>query len=127
MARPMARMRRGGRRPVRTGGPSGQTLVEVAVVLPLLLLVALGLVQFALYVHAEHVVTGAVQGGARVAAAYDGSVGRGVAHTRDVLRAGLGRQSDEVAVTGSGGGGVVIIEARGTMRLIIPWVVDAGL
>src|SRR5437868_3773303 len=84
----------------------GQGMLEAAIVLPLLLLVALGLVQFALYVHAEHVVIGAVQDGARVAAAYDGSVGRGVAHTRDVLRAGLGRHSDEVAVTGSGGGGV---------------------
>ena len=105
----------------------GQALLEAAVALPLLLLVALGLVQFALLVHAQHVVTGAVQDGARVAAAYDGSVGRGVAHTRDVLRAGLGRQAAEVTVTGSGGGWVVLIEARGTLRLIIPWVADAGL
>ena len=105
----------------------GQALLEAAVALPLLLLVALGLVQFALFVHAQHVVTGAVQDGARVAAAYDGSVGRGVAHARDVLRAGLGRQADEVTVTGSGGGGVVRIEARGTLRLIIPWAADAGL
>src|SRR5215210_3540241 len=98
----------------------GQALLEAAVILPLLLLVALGLVQFALFVHAQHVVTGAVQDGARVAAAHDGSVGRGVAHARDVLRAGLGRQADELTVTGSGDGGVVRIEARGTLRLIIP-------
>ena len=50
-------------------GQRGQALVETAIAFPLLLIAALGLVQFALFYHAQNVVTGAVQEGARVAAA----------------------------------------------------------
>ena len=69
---------------------AGQALVEVAVVLPLLLVVALGLVQFTLVVHAYNVVTGAAQDGARVAAAVDRTLEDGETHARQVLQAGLG-------------------------------------
>ena len=108
-------------------GRRGQALVEAAVAFPLLLTVALGLVQFALYVHAEHVVIGAVQDGARVAATSDGSLGRGLAHTGELLRAGLGQHAAGVTVAGRATGGTVVIEARGSLRLIIPWVADTGL
>lgn len=104
----------------------GQAMVEAAVTFPLLLMVALGLVQFALFVHARGVVTGAVQDGARVAA--EGrTLGEGVAHAGDVLRAGLGRSASSVAVRGTDGGDTVAVEARGRLRTIIPWVADATL
>lgn len=108
-------------------GQPGQALVEAALAFPLLLLVALGLVQFALFAHAQHVVTGAAQDGARVAAAEDGTVEDGVAHAQAVLRAGLGRSAEEVTVQGVGDGESVAIEARGRLRMIIPWVADATL
>ena len=47
-------------------------MLEAAVAFPVLLMVAIGLVQFALFAHAQNVVTGAVQDGARVAAQLEG-------------------------------------------------------
>ena len=109
------------------GAHSGQALVEAAIAFPLLLLVALGLVQFALYVHAQHVVTGAVQDGARVAAAADGTPGLGYARARQLLDAGLGCDAAGVAVTAEGDANAVVVEARGSLKPIIPWIGDAGL
>jgi Flp pilus assembly protein TadG len=100
-------------------------MVEAAVAFPVLLIVAIGLVQFALYYHAQNVVTGAVQDGARVAAAEDRTVADGVAHAQALLRAGLGQSAGAVAVRGSDGGDAV--EAQGRLRTIIPWVADASL
>lgn len=108
-------------------GERGQALVETAIAFPLLLIVALGLVQFALFYHAQNVVTGAVQEGARVAAAEDRTLADGVAHAEALLRAGLGRNAGDIAVRGIDGGDAVAIEARGRLRTIIPWVADATL
>lgn len=105
----------------------GQALVEAALAFPLLLLTAIGLVQFALFAHAQHVVTGAAQDGARVAAAEDGTVEDGVAHAQAVVRAGLGWSGEEVTVQGTDSGDSVAVEARGRLRMIIPWVADATL
>jgi hypothetical protein len=98
--------------------------VEAAVALPLLLLVALALVQFALVVHAHGVVLGAVQDGARVAAAADRSLGEGIDHAQAVLLAGLG-SSARVDVSGSrspsGAPEVVEVTAVAYLRPIVPW------
>lgn len=106
---------------------AGQTLVETAIVFPLLLMVALGLVQFALYYHSQNVVVGAVQDGARVAAAEDRTLAEGVAHAQTLLQAGLGRSAGDVALQGTDGGDVVVVEARGRLHTIIPWVADSTL
>lgn len=118
---PVGVLRRVGR------GERGQAMVEAAVAFPLLLLVAIGLVQFALFVHAQNVVTGAVQDGARVAAAEDRTPADGVAHAQALLQAGLGRSASDIAVRAVEDGDVVIIEAQGRLRTIIPWVADASL
>src|SRR5437867_1078670 len=102
-------------------------MVEAALAFPVLLLVAIGLVQFALFSHAQHVMIGAVQDGARVAAADGRTVSDGVTRARDLLQAGLGRSAGEVQIQGSEDRGVVILEAHGTLRTIIPWVGDASL
>ena len=105
----------------------GQGMVEAAIAFPILLMVAIGLVQFALFYHAQTVVTGAVQDGARVAAAEDRTLAEGVAHARTLLQAGLGRSAGDVTVQGSEGVDAVVVEARGRLRTIIPWVADATL
>ncbi|MGE3511392.1 MAG: TadE family protein [Vicinamibacterales bacterium] len=105
----------------------GQGLVEAAITFPLLLLAAIGLVQFALLAHAQTVVTGAVQDGARVAASEDRSLADGVSHARALLEAGLGRSVEDVALSGTDRADAVTVEARGRLRLIIPWVADATL
>ncbi|MCC6178318.1 MAG: pilus assembly protein [Chloroflexi bacterium] len=111
----------------RVAWQRGQSLVEAAITFPLLLMTALGLVQFALLVHAQSVVTGAVQDGARVAASEDRSLADGTAHTRLLLATGLGRSVDDVSVSGTDGIDVVTVEARGRLRLVMPWVADTTL
>ena len=105
----------------------GAAMVETAVAFPLLILVALGLVQFALFAHAQNVVVGAAQDGARVAAAEDRNIEDGLARARDLLRAGLGPSAEGVSVRGADDGDAVLIETQGRLRLIIPWVGDASL
>ena len=112
---------------IRRRDERGQALVETAIAFPILLLVALALVQFALFYQAESVVTGAVQDGARVAAAENSTVDDGVIHTQSLLQAGLGRSAGEVAVQGSDGGETVTVQAQGRLQLILPWLGGASL
>src|SRR3712207_5746390 len=88
--------------PARRGvgtGETGQGTVEAAVAFPLLLVVAVALVQFALYAHAQHVVVAAVQEGARVASGEGRTLGEGRAYAEALLRAGLGRHADTVSLS----------------------------
>lgn len=102
-------------------------MVETAVAFPLLIMVAVTLVQFALYVHAENVVIGSVQDGARVAAEDGRSLDEGLAHTRALLQAGLGPTAANVSVTGAEGVDAVVVEAQGGLSAIIPWAGDGLL
>lgn len=106
---------------------SGQAMVETAVAFPLLIMVALGLIQFALFVHAENVVTGAVQDGARVAAETNRSLADGVGDTRTILQAGLGPTASRISVQGRNDGEMVTIVASGGLPTIIPWVANVTL
>lgn len=105
----------------------GQALVETAVAFPILLIVALVLVQLALFYQAESVVTGSVQDGARVAAAEDSTIGDGVVRAQTLLRAGLGRTAGQVEVEGSDAGNTVTIQAQGHLQLIVPWLGGVSL
>lgn len=105
----------------------GQATVELAVAFSVFVIVLVGLVQIALFVHARQVVYGAAQDGARVAAADGGSLERGVEHTRDLLRVGLGQHAASVTASGRADGETVVIEVTGSLRMIIPWVTDTEL
>ena len=105
----------------------GQAVVEAAVAFPLLLMMALALVQFALYAHAAHVVAAAAEEGARVAAADDGSLQDGVAQARALLRAGLGPSASGVDLRAADDGQAVTLAVTGQLRLVIPWSADASL
>jgi Flp pilus assembly protein TadG len=111
----------------RGRGEGGQALVETALAFPLLVAVALGVLQLVLFAHAQHVVTAAVQDGARVAAAEDRTPGDGLVHAQALLRAGLGAGAGDVTLSADGDADAVVLEARGHLRLVIPWVLDAGL
>ena len=95
-------------------------MVEVAVAFPVLLMVALGLLQFALFYHAQNVVTGAVQDGARVAASEDRTLADGVAAARALLSAGLGQSATTVTVRAIDGGDAIAIEAQGACERSFP-------
>ncbi len=105
----------------------GSAMIESALSLPIVLMVTIGLVQFAVYYHAQNVFTGAVQDGARVAASADGTLQDGVNHTNELLQAGIGQTATNVNVQGLDGQDEIAIQATGHLRLLIPWVADATL
>ena len=101
---------------------AGESMVEFALVLPVLLLVLVGVVQFALVHHAQNVVTTAAQEGARLAAAEGGDPTGGAQRTRDVLGSGLGGNSDDFEVAATDDGETVTVRASGDYPLIFPWL-----
>jgi Flp pilus assembly protein TadG len=96
-------------------------MVEMAVAFPLLIAVAMALVQFALYYHAHNVVEAAVQEGVRVAAAHGGTTAEGQVRARALLRAGMGRDDLVTLSVPPDGPDRVTLAARGSMRTFIPW------
>ena len=72
----------------------GSVSLEVAVVAPVLMVLVLGLLQFALWYHAQNVVQTAAQEGARVAAAEEGTAEAGRTRALEVLLVGLGRAAE---------------------------------
>lgn len=64
---------------------TGAVTAELVVATPLLLLVVLGVIQFALWQHAEHVVTAAAQEGARAARLQGGTASSGQARAETFL------------------------------------------
>jgi hypothetical protein len=93
------------------------------------LLVAVALVQLALYAHAQHVVVAAVQDGARVASGEGRTPDDGYAYAEALLRAGLGSHATGVRlrIAEADGGDTVVAEASGGLRTVVPWVADARL
>jgi len=69
----------------------GAVALELAVVAPVLMLLVLGLLQFALWYHAQNVVQTAAQEGARMAAAEEGTAEAGRTRALEVLHDGLGQ------------------------------------
>lgn len=121
MSRAMARATQ------HSSGERGQSLVEFALVAPVLLIVLLGAVQFALVVHARNVVTAAVQEGARYAAAEGRTPADGVARAQEVLDTGVNRAEEPFTVTARSTDEIVAVHAEGSYRLIIPWITGRSL
>ena len=104
------------------GGEAGESMVEFALVLPLLLLVLLGVVQFGLVHHAQNVATTAAQEGARLGAAEGGGPAVAEQRTLDVLRSGLGVVGDGFGVEAAESAEWTTVTATGGYPLIIPWL-----
>lgn len=103
------------------GGRAGQALLELALLAATLLTLMVGLVQLTIYLHAQGVVRGACQEGARVASAGpEDRLADGVAYALDLVRAGLGRSASGVAVTGAADADTVTLEASGSLPLLLP-------
>lgn len=104
----------------------GQALVETAVAFVVLLMVAMGLLQFALYMHARNVVTGSVQDGARVAASDNSSLDRGITHARSLLNTSMGSTAS-VSFSGYESQDEVTVSASGSMQPIVPFMFGLSL
>jgi Flp pilus assembly protein TadG len=98
-----------------------QSLVEAAFVLPLLILAGASVVQFSLWMHAEGIVTAAVQDGARIASSEAGTLEQGAGAARLLLREGLGPNAALVQLLTTEDAGTVRFEAGGTLPAIFPW------
>lgn len=101
---------------------SGGSTAELALVLPVLLMVLIGTVQIALVHHARTVAETAAIEGARLAASDGYGVEQGALRVRDVLEAGLGASAAGFTISAETQGDVVIARASGEYSLFIPWV-----
>ncbi len=102
-------------------------MVELALALPVLLVILIAVVEFALVYHARDVATTAAQEGARLAAAEGRTPEEGVARTQDVLESGLGGTGAGFTVTAQDTGETVVVEASGDYQLFIPWVTGRSI
>jgi Flp pilus assembly protein TadG len=100
---------------------AAQSLVEVACVLPLLMLAGAGVMQFSLWMHAEGVVTAAVQDGARISSSESGTLEQGTAAAQSLLGDGLGPNAAFVRLVPSQDASTVRFEASGTLPALLPW------
>jgi len=82
----------------RSGGEHGVTTIEFVLVAWLFMIMVLGGLQFGLWWHAQHVVLGAAQDAARLAAVEDGTTQAGRARALELLRVGLGRDAATATV-----------------------------
>jgi Flp pilus assembly protein TadG len=108
-------------------GESGGSTVELALALPVLLVVLVGAVQFALVHHARTVAETAAIEGARLAASEGYTLTDGALRTRAVLEAGLGSSGAAYLVQVAGEGDVVIARASGEYPLFIPWMTSLAV
>jgi hypothetical protein len=109
------------------GGERGLATLEVALITPVLLLVVLGLVQFALWYHAEQVVTAAAQEAAAQASLLSGSPAAAQQRAQ-VLLDGLSSiaRGTQVAV-GPPDTGSISVSVTARLNGILPGVVSLPL
>jgi Flp pilus assembly protein TadG len=84
--------------PTPAGDQRGIATIEFVAVVWVFLVVVLGAAQFGLWWHAQHVVLGAAQDAARLAAAEDGTPAAARARAIELLSAGLGRDAATATV-----------------------------
>ena len=107
---------------MRRAWQRGGALLETALIFPALLLATLGLVQLALWSHAENVAGDAASYGARRAAEVGGDLPSAVASAQSLLQSGLGGYAAGFAVRGQDDGVAVALDVRGSVPLLVPWV-----
>ncbi|MGH2728819.1 MAG: TadE family protein [Actinomycetota bacterium] len=98
----------------------GTAALELAIVAPVLMVLVLGIVQFGLWYHAEHVARTAAVEAARLAAAEDGTESGAEARASDVLSAGLGHAAEEPAVDVTIGSDTVRAQVTARLRGLLP-------
>lgn len=105
---------------MRLRSERGTAALELAIVAPVLMVLVLGIVQFGLWYHAEHVARTAAVEAARFAAAEDGTEAKAEARASDVLSAGLGRSAEQSAVELTIGSDTVRAQVTARLRGLLP-------
>jgi Flp pilus assembly protein TadG len=105
---------------MRLRSERGTAALELAIVAPVLMLLVLGIVQFGLWYHAEHVARTAAVEAVRVAAAEDGSEADAQSRASEVLDAGLGRAAEVPAIDVTIGADTVRAQVTARLRGLLP-------
>jgi Flp pilus assembly protein TadG len=100
----------------------GEAFVETALVGLLVMVLALGLIQFGLWYHAQHVVLGAAQEGAHAAALDGATTSAGRVRATELARAGLGSLSEDVSVSSTATADVATVSVEAHMAPIVPFL-----
>jgi Flp pilus assembly protein TadG len=119
----MSRSTRNGHRTARfrrLRGDGGYSVVEAAILFPLLLLLVMVVFQTALWWHARHLAQAAAQEGARVARTYQGSAAAGQAQAEDYLNALGSRLLPQRTVDVSRTATTVTVRVRARVIGIVP-------
>ena len=98
----------------------GEAFVEAALVGLVVMLLVLGLLQFGLWYHAQHVVIGAAQEGAHAAALDGAAPSDGERRAVEVAAAGLGSLSEIFSVSSSDGEDSTEMRVRATLAPLVP-------
>ena len=106
----------------RPRNQAGAVTAELAVATPLLLLLVLGVIQFALWQHAEHVVTAAAQEGARAARVEGGTAAVGQARAEAFLAQLGGHVVLTPRVSAQRAAQTARVEVDGTAEAVIPFL-----
>ncbi|MDP9235454.1 MAG: pilus assembly protein [Actinomycetota bacterium] len=105
-------------------GEQGEVFVETAIVGVVVMALSLGLLQFGLWYHAQHVVLGAAQDGARAAALDGARPSDGSARAEELVRAGLGSLASRAAVSATLSPRLATVRVATTLSAIVPFLPD---
>jgi hypothetical protein len=100
----------------------GEAFVETALVGLVVMALALGLVQFGLWYHAQHVVVGSAQEAAHAAALDGATPADGYARAAKLTRAGLGSLADGQSVSVTVGNEIASARVEVHMAPIVPFL-----
>jgi Flp pilus assembly protein TadG len=109
------------------GDERGLATLEVALITPVLLLVVLGLVQFALWYHAEQVVTAAAQEAAAQASLATGSPAKAQQRAQVLLDGLSSTARGEQVTVGPPDTGSISVSVTARLNGILPGVVSLPL
>jgi Flp pilus assembly protein TadG len=105
----------------------GEVFVETAIVGVVVMALSLGLLQFGLWYHAQHVVLGAAQDGARAAALDGAGPSDGRTRAEELLRAGLGSMANRAAVSTTTSPQMATVSVATSISAIVPFLADITL
>lgn len=105
----------------------GEVFVETALVGVVVMALSLGLLQFGLWYHAQHVVLGAAQDGAHAAALDGAGPADGQARAEELVRAGLGSISEGTSISSDMTDRVASVRVETRISAIVPFLPDLQL
>jgi len=100
----------------------GASTIEFVLTMPLLLIIMLITVQFALIAHAQSGMQAAAEEGAARARAYDGSAGQAHSQTTKYLQHLSGSLLDHVSISVDRGQEQASVTVQGTVTQIVPFM-----